>query len=638
MKAPATGKGGYQVATADPDKLRALWAAARQYLTEAEIERGGDFNIGFVPASGCLTCIDLDEGHDTDWADENLPRTMTVQTPNGEHLYYVGDERFGNGDLAKNINVRDSAGYAILPPSIVDEREPKVKRGEAKGGTYRWSDTEQPAPLPEPIAAKLRGQTKERKEREPYTGDIETLGEALRKIPGEVDWKAWNDMGMALYAATEGSIEGLALFEEWSRTAESYADYTGCDEAWDRFDRSPPSSIGADYIFSRSHSPASEYDKLCALIGVVFEKPPDYASLDFWVTAKFPPVEPVLGGLLSTVSRLWMVAPTGLGKTQLGLAMAGAIAAGKDLCHWKVPKPRRVLYFDGEMQRGLMQMRVLDMIRRMDLTPEEMANLKNNFILVSREVMEGAGVAMPPLNTPEGNAFAERMIARYKPEAVFFDNVQCLLIGEMREPEAWAPVSSWVRTLTNRGIVQVWMHHTNEQGGSYGDKTREWQMSTVLTLSRCDEEEPEEGKTRFNIDTKRKAREKGVNNNWEDYREGVLEITDNGWEFFPKAKNAHIFLVLQTLQMHGTIKPVSDWDLAQLMSGRDWDTPETRSRWEMIRKWHSTPAARKAMAECGRMIGNNWFWVHPALEAQAKAEQEWKAGKVAGRVNTPEGG
>ena len=67
-------------------------------------------------------------------------------------------------------------------------------------------------------------------------------------------------------------------------------------------------------------------------------------------------------------------------------------------------------------------------------------------------------------------------------DLIIFDNIMSLLAGNMKETEQWAATLSWVRSLTRRKIGQMWMHHTNDEGKGYGDKTREWQMDTVLHL------------------------------------------------------------------------------------------------------------------------------------------------------------
>jgi hypothetical protein len=66
-------------------------------------------------------------------------------------------------------------------------------------------------------------------------------------------------------------------------------------------------------------------------------------------------------------------------------------------------------------------------------------------------------------------------------ELVIFDNVMSLVLGEMKEEEPWRQTLPFQHSLTKRKIGQLWLHHTgHDEARSYGTKTREWQMDTVL--------------------------------------------------------------------------------------------------------------------------------------------------------------
>jgi hypothetical protein len=65
---------------------------------------------------------------------------------------------------------------------------------------------------------------------------------------GWASWHAWNNFGMAIYAATGGSDEGLKLYHRWSAKHHSY-NIKDTDEKWKTFKRSPPREIGAGSIF-----------------------------------------------------------------------------------------------------------------------------------------------------------------------------------------------------------------------------------------------------------------------------------------------------------------------------------------------------------------------------------------------------
>jgi hypothetical protein len=95
---------------------------------------------------------------------------------------------------------------------------------------------------------------------------------------------------------------------------------------------------------------------------------------------------------------------------------------------------------------------------------------------------------MPPLNTPHGQTWFDAFIEAHGPfDLIIFDNIQALLVGDMKDEEQWAKALPWVRSLTRRSIGQIWLHHTgHDESKSYGSKAREWQMDTVILMERAD--------------------------------------------------------------------------------------------------------------------------------------------------------
>jgi hypothetical protein len=196
-------------------------------------------------------------------------------------------------------------------------------------------------------------------------------------------------------------------------------------------------------------------------------------TLDEWLKRDLPAPDFLLGAWLSTTSRVIINAPTGLGKTLLAIALGMRLAAGSAFLHWPGGRPARTLFVDGEMSRRLLKQRLADEAARLGITPEGMH-------VLSHEDVEN----FRPLNTPEGQALVERQIERIGGvDLILFDNVMCLIGGDMKDEEGWRQTLPWVRSLTRRSIGQVWLHHTghDEQRG-YGTKTREWQMDTVIHL------------------------------------------------------------------------------------------------------------------------------------------------------------
>jgi hypothetical protein len=196
-----------------------------------------------------------------------------------------------------------------------------------------------------------------------------------------------------------------------------------------------------------------------------------WLSIDAWLDRDLPQPERLVGEWLTTTSRVLLNAPTGLGKTNLVMAIAGHAAAGKDFLHWPVHRPARVLFLDGEMSRRLLRRRAQDVVRRLGQHPAGL-HLFNH---------EDAA-DFQPLNTPAGKKFIEDLADDIgELDLIIFDNVMSLVAGVMKEEEGWQAVLPLITSLTKRAIGQIWVHHMghNTEHG-YGTSTREWRMDTVI--------------------------------------------------------------------------------------------------------------------------------------------------------------
>ena len=66
---------------------------------------------------------------------------------------------------------------------------------------------------------------------------------------------------------------------------------------------------------------------------------------------------------------------------------------------------------------------------------------------------------------------------------MIFDNIMSLTVGDMKDPAPWQQTIPWALALTRDLVGQIWIHHAgHDETRSYGDKTREWQMDTVVHL------------------------------------------------------------------------------------------------------------------------------------------------------------
>jgi AAA domain len=72
-------------------------------------------------------------------------------------------------------------------------------------------------------------------------------------------------------------------------------------------------------------------------------------NIEQLLNLKLPPREFILEPILRERESAMIYAWRGAGKTQLGLGLAYAIASGGTILRWQAPRPRRVVYVDGEM-------------------------------------------------------------------------------------------------------------------------------------------------------------------------------------------------------------------------------------------------------------------------------------------------
>ncbi len=198
--------------------------------------------------------------------------------------------------------------------------------------------------------------------------------------------------------------------------------------------------------------------------------------LSSWLKLDIPPRDYVLGHVLCTTSRWLIYGETGVGKTLVGLELAAAAASGKGFLNWPGSGiRRRVMYLDGELPAETFK-------ERMELIAERYG-ADVGLYGYNRDVLDDG--EMPALNTPEGDAWLMREIDSVDPDLIVFDSIMCLLTGSMAEEESWAPVKEMVRKISRRRIAQVWLHHTgHDTSKSFGTKTREWEMDTVVSLTK----------------------------------------------------------------------------------------------------------------------------------------------------------
>jgi DNA-binding transcriptional ArsR family regulator len=157
-------RGGYKAARRKEALIRHWWA------------KWPDANIGIVTGKGLMVLDPDDHGGLTTGTDAlaalgPLPRTPVVKTPQGRHVWFLGDGP--TRKVAPGLDLKGRGGYVLVPPS------------RTEFGTYDWRvdlDEASLAPLPALPSAQT---TRLRAEARP--GSVTAQGDTRSRESGDVD-------------------------------------------------------------------------------------------------------------------------------------------------------------------------------------------------------------------------------------------------------------------------------------------------------------------------------------------------------------------------------------------------------------------------------------------------------------------
>jgi len=217
---------GFKDATRDADQIRAWWKQGQWNIGIPTGEPSGWWVLDVDPRNGGV------ESLEALMAQHGPLSTLTAQTGGGgTHYLFRQDPHVCRGKLGPGLDVKRDGGYIVVEPS-------RTQAG------YAFTDWDvfgaEPPPIePAPawllalVASKPSPEKAAGENATPWDEDMPRLRSALAVIPADA-YDDWVRIGAALYHASAGALDALAIWDAWSATARNY-EAEACAKRWRSF-------------------------------------------------------------------------------------------------------------------------------------------------------------------------------------------------------------------------------------------------------------------------------------------------------------------------------------------------------------------------------------------------------------------
>lgn len=240
------------------------------------------------------------------------------------------------GNSALDLRCATASGLTVqdvLPPSI----------HPGTGTPYEWvygdpliSDWRSLPPLPDALR-ELWEQALHKPTPEKPTekrAALSELRQLLKRHDPSMGRDDWIKVGMAIHHETDGSHQGLALWDEWSQESVKYQGLDDLEQCWRSF-HDTPDGITVASLRRAAVAVPDEFEVVTAgetdsdpWAAAKRERYAEYELIPIADIAKRPPPEWIVDGLLPQADLAMLFAPSGAGKSFVGLDLAFSVAYG----------------------------------------------------------------------------------------------------------------------------------------------------------------------------------------------------------------------------------------------------------------------------------------------------------------------
>lgn len=188
---------------------------------------------------------------------------------------------------------------------------------------------------------------------------------------------------------------------------------------------------------------------------------------------ELPARELILGPWLPTQGLTMIHAKRGVGKTHMSVGIAYAVASGTTFLNWQTPKPRGVLFVDGEMPANLLR-------ERFAAAGNTAGQPTAAPLRILTPDLQERGI--PNLASSSGQSAINEHITD-DIGLIIIDNLSTLVrTGIENDAESWEPIQTWALQQRAIGHSVLFIHHSSKTGGQRGTSRREDVLDSVLSL------------------------------------------------------------------------------------------------------------------------------------------------------------
>jgi KaiC/GvpD/RAD55 family RecA-like ATPase len=199
-------------------------------------------------------------------------------------------------------------------------------------------------------------------------------------------------------------------------------------------------------------------------------------SLQDFISLDIPQKSFIVDPFLPERGLIEIYAKPGVGKTTFALSLGMAVALGSPFLKWNAPKPKQVLYIDGEMPPSDMQERARATAQYFGVDALEVENFK----ILNRDMNNGQ---LSDIGETSGQR--EFDVATNNADLIILDNLSALrFTGKENEADSWSIIQRWLLEMRGRGKTVIILHHAGKDGTSRGTSRRHDILDTVIKLQR----------------------------------------------------------------------------------------------------------------------------------------------------------